>query len=174
MPVVIKIGIFIVACALLAAAAVADDAPPQYNLKEDGPRTGSRLREVQTSGFQVPINRRYDQLSAEEKAKVHAQYEGLREGDEPPFPADGLKPLYDAIRNAQNKLMADGMLTLIADVNEQGKVKAVKVLRSPDPDLTKAAAGLLVLTRFKPALCQGVPCSGDYPVNIDFTLKPAR
>jgi hypothetical protein len=108
-------------CLLIALAgpvAQADDR--QYDLKQVEPRTGSLFRRYEVQGSKVPINKRYDEFTEEEKKLIKELYEHIGPGDEPPFPADGLKPIFDAVRQAQNKLLVKGQLILLVTVAPSG------------------------------------------------------
>ena len=144
----------------------------EYAIKEAMPRTGShiRLNIIESKGG-IALNQKYAELSAQDRGKLHTLWESIPDGDEPPFPAKGLKPIHDAVYKAQQQLLVEGPLTLIATVNPQGKVDSVKVINSPSPEMTKFAASLVALTEFKPAICGGTPCQMDFPVYYKFLIK---
>ena len=89
---------------------------------------------------------------------------GVKPGDEPPYPERGLRPMVEAMMKIQGRLGYEGDLHLDATVDPDGRVSAVKVLRSPDSELSRLAATVLVDTPFKPALCGGQPCRMEFPV----------
>ena len=95
----------------------------------------------------------------------------MRPLDEPPFPVAGLKPIHEAIAEIQRRLLAQGKLSMLAEVDAQGKVTGVSVYESPDPKLTQAAATVLMLTQFKPAVCRGEPCKMSFPLRVTFHLE---
>ena len=152
--------------------ALADDRlpPAQYFIKQDEPAVGSRIPRRLVEGNQIPINRTYVQLTPEEQHLVKSQYETIADGDEPPFPVDGMKPIYEAIAKIQHKLLAKGLLSMHADIDASGKVTGVTVYQSPDPKLTEAAATVLMLTSFKPAVCSGRPCKMAFPLRVTFKV----
>jgi hypothetical protein len=119
----------------------------------------------------VPLNRRYQELSAEEQALVKSQYEGMAADDEPPFPAYGLAPIYRAIADAQDRLLVRGPLTLFVNVDAEGVAQSVSVIASPDPQMSKAAAWALMRHRYKPARCEGRPCAMAYPFRMELDVK---
>ena len=141
---------------------------PQYVITDDAPRTGSVLRRQQGAGFPIPVKRRYEQLTPEQKVIVHSWYEHLEPGDEPPFPADGLAPLYNAIERGQRKLLVRGELQMAVTVGPEGKATEVQVLKSPNPAMTQFAASVLLLTKYKPAVCKGQPCKMQFPLSLRF------
>jgi hypothetical protein len=89
-------------------------------------------------------------------------------GDEPPFPADGLAPLYDTIRLGQQKLKVRGDLEVAVTVGSGGDAIDVQVLKSPSTEMTEFAASILLMTKYKPAVCKGQPCRMQFPVSIRF------
>ena len=164
----------LVATVCLASAqwhGVAQTSKPEYGIREDTPRTGSMIRRYNVEGSSVPINKRYSEFTAEEKDRLNRYYETMVDGDEPPFPIDGLRPVYDAIRKAQAKLLVTGNLRLLVTVDSNGQAKEIKIIESPDPEMTRFAASILFLTKYKPALCQGQACSMDYPFGFTFKVE---
>ena len=164
----------LVATAVLAAPVHAQQreplAPAEYTVKEDTPRVGSNIRRRVATGSTVPLNRRYEEFTADERASVHGWWENIPAGDEPPFPEDGLKPLHEAVAKVVRKLQVPGRLLLVANVAPDGQVSEVKALESTDAETTKYAATILMLTKFKPAKCAGQPCRMDFPVLYTFKV----
>ena len=147
----------------------AESAGPQYVVRQSEPSIGTNIPRPVISGSTIPLNRRYDELTQEEKAAVRGLYESMDPADEPPFPVDGLKPLYTAIQQAhERRFHVRGEMTLVATVGPTGDALKVQAIRSPDPDMTKFAASVLFATKFKPAMCKGQPCTMDYPLRIRF------
>jgi hypothetical protein len=167
-----RVRLICIASLSLAAslAAVAQSDPPQYGIKFDSPPTGSHIRRDAVRGKAVPLNRTYPQLTAEQRALVHSWYESIAPGDEPPFPAEGTKPIHDALRKAQAKLLVSGELMLIATVEPNGEVSSVKAIGSPSPEMTKVAGTVVLLTKFKPAVCSGQPCKMEFPLWYEFRV----
>lgn len=166
------VGLAALVAALGATVRAQDRAPaPEFGIKEDNDLTRTRIRSSVVSGSVLPLNLRYEQLSDEHKAQVRSQYEGLAPDDEPPFPAQGLKPIYQAMYQAQRGLLAKGDLTLVATVLPDGTVSEVQAIGAPDPALVNFAARVLMATEFKPARCHGQPCRMDYPFRIHFAVR---
>jgi hypothetical protein len=158
---------------ILCSAAQAADAlpPPVYAMKQDAPSTGTNIPRKVVTSSEIPINRRYAELTPAEQEMVKSRYEAMMPLDEPPYPADGLVPLFNAVRKVQDAVLAQGELTMFVEVNQQGEATAVSVLKSPDPKLTQAVAAVLMLTKYKPALCRGQPCSMGYPFRMNFSVE---
>jgi len=156
---------------LCAAARAAEELPPPiYVIKQDVPSIGTNIpRKVATSS-DIPINRRYGELTPAEQEIVKSRYEAMMPLDEPPYPADGLLPLFNAIRKVQDAVLAQGDLTMFVDVDAQGRATSVSVMKSPDSKLTQAVASVLMLTKYKPAVCGGQPCSMGYPFRMKFSV----
>jgi hypothetical protein len=53
-------------------------------------------------------------------------------------------------------------------VDATGKAQSAEILESPDKDLGKAMAEVLLLQKYKPAVCKGVPCEMTYPFRMYF------
>lgn len=117
------------------------------------------------------MNRRYHELTDAERQVVNEFYEDVAPGDEPPFPADGLKPIIQAVYKAQRKLQVEGELKLIVSVDANGQATEVAALASPSPEMTKFASMVLLLTKFKPAVCGQKPCAMQFPFNFSLSTN---
>jgi len=162
----------VTALALLqcASAASADDLPPPiYELKQAEASTGSNIPRRQVWGSKVPMNRRYDQLTPEEQASVKSVYESMAPGDEPPYPAEGLVPIFKAVRTISDYRFAPGEVSIFVDVDAKGDAIGASIMKSPDTKLTNALANVLMITKYKPAVCGGAPCRMSYPFRITFS-----
>jgi len=114
-----------------------------YGLREDEPPVGSSIRRYRVEGGGIPFDKRYDEMTAEEKAAVKALYEKIEPGDEPPFPANGMLSIHDAVSRAQKKLAVTGDLTVVATVSPSGDVLQVKAIGSPSEPMVKFVAAIL-------------------------------
>jgi outer membrane biosynthesis protein TonB len=110
-------------------------------------------------------------MSPEERDAIHRYYEKIETGDEPPFPAEGLRPVHGAVAKAQQKLLVTGQLILLASVGPDGNVTEVKAIGSPSPEMVQAAGSIVAFTKFKPALCKGKPCKMDFPFVFNFKVQ---
>ena len=126
---------------------------------------------AEVTGSSLPLNKRYDELTTEQKDIVNLWYEHIGPGDEPPFPMEGLKSIYEPFAELQARLHVVGDLVLVATVGQDGTVVEVKTYRSPTDQVTRVASSILLLTKFKPALCRGKPCKMDFPVEIAFKSR---
>jgi hypothetical protein len=140
-----------------------------YSIKET--ETGSLIPEPVVSGISVPVDKSYEQLTPQEKLRVKSLYESMGEGDEPPYPLHGTRQLYEAAEKLQNTLGITGELALVVTVDRKGKPLKVESLRSADKEMTAAMAKVLLLEKYKPALCKGVPCQMQYPFRIKFGVS---
>ncbi|GGY91207.1 hypothetical protein ACFFTM_25360 [Pseudoduganella plicata] len=138
---------------------------PQYKLKAEE-RTGSHLRRDAARG-RIPFDKTYAELTDEQKAIVRAPYESMAADDEPPFPKHGLKRVYETIVQIRRRVHMEGIFDAGVMVGPDGKASEVRVYRSPDPEVTKLFANLLVLQEYKPPLCHGVPCTQEYAFKVD-------
>jgi hypothetical protein len=119
----------------------------------------------------VPINKRYAEMAPQEQNGLKSQYEKMGPNDEPPFPVNGLANLYKTMIKGAEKFQVEGQLILFVDIDAQGKATSVSVVRSPDPEMTQFAAGILIFERYKPAVCDGTPCKMQFPFRINFTRR---
>lgn len=111
----------------------------------------------------IPLNRTYGKLTPGQRAQLHAMYESLAPGDEPPFPEKGLKSIFTAVKLAQRKQQATGELNMAVTVGPDGvPTKAENLAHVSKATMTEVAAQALMSTKYKPALCQGTPCTMQF------------
>ncbi len=161
-----------VAFAVLASAAQAQSASKsEFAIKEYSPRAGTSILREAIQSPKVPINKRYAELSADERNAFQSYYLRFDTANEPPFPLEGLKPALELLVRMQNKLVDQGRLHLMVAIDANGLATDIKVVDSPSPEMAKAAAGVMMYTKFKPAQCAGQACAMDFPLHVEF---PAR
>ncbi len=119
----------------------------------------------------LPLDKRYEDMTGSERAAVRNWYTKMGPGDEPPFPAHGLAPIIRALSEGIGKLQVTGDLYLIVDVSSSGEPVSATAYGSPSPEMARFAASVLLLTRFKPALCHWRPCAQKFPFNLHFELE---
>ena len=146
---------------------------PIYQLKEDEPAVGSNIKRRATPDFIIPINRRYHELTKEEKAKFNTLYSDLDAGDEPPFPENGLHDIFRVIRKLRDFDTSIGELKISTLINEKGEAELVKVYGVPQGHMMQIITNALVVIKYKPALCQGEPCKMEFPLHLEFPLSLA-
>ena len=133
--------------------------------------TGSNISRPATFSSPFPFDRMYAEFTAEQKALVRDQYKNMTDQEEPPWPKNGLRPLYqEANRNlysVKGRIEAAPIMA-VAHVDEKGEVKEVRMFKTPDADTTTAVSAALFRTQFKPALNNGKPVAMDFL--LDFTL----
>ncbi|WP_457426745.1 hypothetical protein [Roseateles sp. P5_E7] len=163
------LGRVMAACLLAACvqvAAAADLPRKQFELRVE--ETGTRFGRAAMTSQGLPLNRRYAELDAKEKALVRANYEGMPEADEPPFPADGLLPVMTTLHIGAERGFPLGKLAVVVDVDSSGKVQHAQTFGKVDADFARFAASVLARTPFKPAVCAGNPCAMQYVFRIEF------
>jgi len=155
----------VLAAGLLGSlGAIAND---QYVLREDVPETGSNIHRAALL-WPVPPSAKYDELSADQKRLVRADYVNLAANDEPPYPAYGMVPVLRDVAKMRASHLSEGLIHIAVRVSASGEPQGVAVLASPDEHLARAVAFSLMHTQFKPATCAGRPCDGDYSFRYDF------
>lgn len=151
--------------ALAACLAQAQTLPrKQFELRVA--EVGSHLDGVAGRSEGLPLNRRYAELDVNEKALVRANYEGMPPGDEPPYPAEGLLPVFMTIQTGSGKPPPLGNMTLVADVDSTGKVRHVDAFGKINAEFARFASRVLATTPFKPGQCAGRPCNMQYVMRM--------
>lgn len=156
-------------------AAAQEQAPDgeqkKFAVLQDRASTGSHIARAAITGFDVPVNKGYRDLTPEQQRVVKDKYPILQSGDEPPYPLQGEQPIAKAFSAGAQKLDVQGRMRIQAMINEQGEATAVTVLESPDPRLTEFAGQVLLVNRFKPAVCAGKPCAMGIQFRYNFVER---
>ena len=166
-----KIASSLLTIMLVAAVqqgALADEVR-HYGIKQTNPSVGTNMTKEIVKAGTVPLNKPYNELTADQKNTIKAEYDNMPEGDEPPFPVKGLNPIYRAIAHAHEnlELAYKGSLTLYVLVDGEGNPKSVDVMNSPNEDISKAATFALMNQKYKPAVCSGQPCAMKLPIHAE-------
>ena len=155
----------------LALSVSAADAE-RYQLKEDIKLLGFIPgHTVGNAEFVIPFDKGYQVLTVAQQRRLKAAYVDMGESDEPPFPVGGLKDIYGPITEGQQRLLTEGAFRADVEVDAAGDPVAIAVYRSPSEAVTKFVANIIMLTKFKPAICSGVPCKMGFPVRITFQTR---
>lgn len=136
--------------------------------------TGTILRKQLTWNSNIPLNKTWEQMTPEQKAEIAALYESMPPGDEPPFPVQGMKPVFNSIVKGQRIVRARGRLNMVVNVSPEGKATEVVDhggVGGPNArEMTQFAQSVLLMTKFKPAICAGKPCKSEFPFQLDLRL----
>ena len=154
----------VIVFALLQTQAVAGDT---YSLKGDAPLGSNVPRNIAT-GLRISPDKKYDELSDEEKKIVRSVYDSLPDTDEPPFPLNGLKSIYQQVHSLQQATLVSGVLSIDVMIASTGQPESVSIYKSPDKDMARYVAIALMNTKFKPGKCNGVPCKMAYRFDFNF------
>lgn len=155
-------------CSIAGAQYKMPSRPPSIGQSE--PQTGTSLKGQVATG-DLPSDKRYSELTQDQKNKFKAQYQSMAADDEPPFPVDGLAGLYKPIAEAQTSLRQEGPLDMEVEVDATGKARSVSVRKSPSPEMTQVAAAALMFQTYKPAVCSGKPCAMVFPLRVDLIRR---
>jgi len=148
------------------AAAPPASAETAIPIVQARPDTGSRIRRERVKLF-IPAEKPYAELTTEQRAQFRAQFAGLADTDEPPYPDRGLKPVAEDLAFAlADGNVGKGRLFLTVKVDEKGEPVSVAVYETPDARTSKEAAAVLMKTRFKPGMCSGKPCLSEFPFSV--------
>jgi hypothetical protein len=138
-----------------------------YPLRSDGALRGSNITANLVTGA-VPLDKSYAEFTSAQQATVKEPYLALEEGDEPPYPVHGVKPIYDWLKQAQDKLHVNGELRLDVLVGKDGTAISVTTIGAPSPEMVKFATAVMAKEKYKPAVCRGVPCEMIFPFAMEF------
>ena len=153
-----------IAAAPLAAAAANPLPPPRYAITGP-PETGSHLP-AKLGTYAVALNRRWADLPPDEQGIIKSYYEAMASGDEPPFPAEGLGTIIGAVVKLCAHRCKNGTVRVVATIDREGVAQTARVLEADQVKVGEFLAQVLLLERYKPAVCKGVPCQMDFPLFI--------
>lgn len=153
--------------ALLSLPAQSETPTLPYRMKAAAPELGSNIKRDGITS-RLPYDKTYAELSEKDKAVVRSVYPDMKADDEPPFPARGFKQIYKTIMEITDKRPVEGHLDIAILVDENGNGKSVKVYASPDAEVTKIVAMMMMQEKYKPALCNGQSCVQEFPFEMRF------
>jgi hypothetical protein len=137
--------------------------PTTRLVNESTQTTGTIIKRDIKWDSKIPLNKTYGELTPEQKAELHALYNSMPEGDEPPFPAEGLKSIFNAVRNAQRLSQARGEINMVVTVGPDGKATKVESFGNESSvRMTEVTQQILLLTKYKPGICSGKPCTMQF------------
>lgn len=138
---------------------------PRHHIYDDTPRNGVKAPRVME--IAVPFNLPYEKLNAEQRQYIKRDYPILQEQDEPPYPLAGRQAIFKRLIEMQDILcIAGGKVRLDALISETGQPQKVTFWKAPDAETARITGSILMLIKYKPALCAGQPCAMSYPLNI--------
>ncbi len=141
---------------------------PSRNYNSATQETGTIIKKDIRWDSKIPLDKPYGEFTPEQRTALHKMYENLPEGDEPPFPEAGIKPIFNAVRKAQRILQARGELNMAVTVGPDGKATKVEDIGNVyNVQMTELAQQVLLLTKYKPGVCAGQPCT----MKFRFTQK---
>ncbi|HEY2628198.1 MAG TPA: hypothetical protein VGI57_03690 [Usitatibacter sp.] len=139
-------------------------------MHEDVPETGSNISRVAMT-WPVSINSTYAELAPDERDMVRADYLNLGANDEPPYPLYGMKAVLHDMQSIRIGTTDDGKIALVVRIDATGKPRAFAVLKAPDVGVATVFGWVLMRSSFKPAMCGGQACEGDYVFRYDFSHR---
>jgi len=126
---------------------------------------------AETSISPVSGNRWAD-MSESEKQVVKRRYPALEDGDEPPYPIDGMRPLSASLTKLGYVDPGfEGIVRMNVLVGADGKARSATAVGKLPPEVAKYIGGVLIITGYKPAVCHGKPCDMLFPFFTNFVRK---
>jgi hypothetical protein len=155
-------------CANAQEAQAEKSAEAPYDMKQEQAPVGSLIRRTAATG-PIPFDKPYRELTEEQKNSLKSVYENMGQEDEPPYPIKGIKRIMKAFSTIGEKLQAEGVVHMLVDVDSAGTATSVSVLKTPDPEIAQYMANVLMLEKYKPAICKGQPCAQQYNFEMKYT-----
>jgi hypothetical protein len=119
--------------------------------------------------YSTPVNskKKYSDLSKEEQVTWRAlQYEEMPDDDIPPYPADGLQPLLEAIVAKNISEEVKGLVVVHVEIGPDGTPRYADLLNTPSKKMGDYVLDVAMQTKYTPAKCKGVPCTMSFPLRV--------
>ncbi|QYF95216.1 energy transducer TonB [Massilia sp. PAMC28688] len=142
----------------------------KHVLKEDYAKWNTWFKADAATG-NIPFDKSYHQMTRDQQLLVNDSYKMLYEGDEPPYPARGLKEIFVSFHKLAYMSQNTGLLHMDVLVDSQGNAESVTVYAMPHPDMKMLAAQIVMEEKYKPAMCSGKPCAMAFPYKVNFELE---
>jgi len=111
-------------------------------------------------------------MSEGERQIIRQHYMALEEGDEPPYPVNGMRPVFAALTQVgQVDFSFSGRVRMHVLVGADGQPKSVATIGKVSPEAARFLARVMMITVYKPAVCHGAPCEMLMPLEINFHRK---
>ena len=163
-------NLILLAALLSTAVPSLAEKMPKLNYKEELAITGTHIRRDALLDSWLPLNQTYAEMSPENRQKLRAIYSPLAPDDEPPFPARGLGPSIQQLREVHRRIGGPGEMKLILSVDAEGKVGDVNVYSASNERMAFYGAILLSKEKYKHGLCHGVPCAMDFMYRFEYAF----
>lgn len=99
-------------------------------------------------------------MGEDERRIVKQAYAALEEGDEPPYPINGMRPVFAALAQVgQVDFSFSGPVRMHVLVGADGQPQSVATIGKMPPEAARYLARVMMLTVYKPAICHGTPCA---------------
>jgi len=152
------------------AAATAGEIVAQATIpiSQARPSTGSRIRR-ELPKLTIPATDPYEKLTPEQMRAFRALFTNLADGDEPPYPVDGLLPIAKTLVFAlADGAIGEGDLFMTVRVDEKGEPQSTSIYATPSQRVSREAAAVLMKAKYKPGTCAGKPCTSEFPFTAKF------
>ncbi len=168
-------------------AAAADSAPvagPDPHALKDPEYGGSEVFAI-VGAAPLPVDKRFEELSEEQKSVYRSWYQNLGSNDDPPFPENGLLNLYQQTIGLHNKFAQShggrrgtvGRYFIVVPVDEHGVAHSIAIRKvgangihgnfEPDEGIANYLAAVFMREKYRPAQCGGAPCAMDFAVSLN-------
>jgi hypothetical protein len=152
------------------AGATAGDVLAQATIpiSQARPDTGSRIRR-ELPKLTIPATDPYDKLTPDQMRAFRALFTNLADGDEPPYPVDGLLPIAKTlVFSLADGAIGQGDLFMTVRVDEKGEPQSTSIYATPSQRVSREAAAVLMKAKYKPGVCAGKPCTSEFPFTAKF------
>lgn len=120
------------------------------------------------------IRAAYLKLSQTEMKSLRSKYESMGPNDEPPFPVEGLSKIDAELMRVALIAREESVINILVTVNSQGNPESVSFPNHSNWQVPKYMAGYLMDQKYKPALCNCIPCKQEFMYYRELDIRPIR
>lgn len=146
-------------------------APVIYRAPDEASKLAAQTRGSAVIAVPFPLDKRFEDMSATEQDAVRSRYPALAPGDEPPFPAKGMKQILDQVRLGQTRVLEEGTMQLVVDVQADGSPAKVTMFGIEKAELITFVGNVFMHQQYKPAKCDGKPCAMQFTYALKFIWR---
>jgi hypothetical protein len=107
----------------------------------------------------------WDDMNEGERVAFRQQYAALEAGDEPPYPAQGMRQVAVLVKKVHDAFPDyRGRVQVLVMVGPDGKAESVTTVGKVPADVNLYVASILNITPYKPAVCHGAPCRMNFSI----------
>lgn len=143
----------------------------EFGLNDDDPAFRA-LAQREAARRAPPKDANWIALTPDQKQVVRHAYPALDDRDEPPYPLKGMRPFHAEVSALYAKMPEyEGEGMVYVTVGADGVPTSATTYGVTHQEFGRYLSMVVMMQRFKPALCAGTPCAMIFPIRFSFALE---